>query len=207
MTIEDIFGNFENVYKLGPSYLGGDIIDTSTLRTWFTNNYMQENYESFNSNVDEYLVQNKNRFISGKIYTFYYNGKSQDYWPVFLSLTNKIEEADKLFEIGINLNLLNPKDRVIILNAIVKFFPNQLIENIELSERNERRQVDLPLISKEFRDKFFDVISMRPKFLKLDRSNIMRDTIKTVSYEHWKYLIYYLPTTFVNMSPQEVYKD
>jgi hypothetical protein len=168
---------------------------------------MQENYESFNSNVDEYLVQNKNRFISGKIYTFYYNGKSQDYWPVFLSLTNKIEEADKLFEIGINLNLLNPKDRVVILNAIVKLFPNQLTENIELSERNERRQVDLPLISKELRDKFFDAISMRPKFIKLDRSNIMRDTIKTVSYEHWKYLIYYLPTTFVNMSPQEVYKD
>jgi len=207
MNLNEVFGDFEDVYKFGPSYLGGGIIDTSTLRNWFNQNYVKENYTSFNENTDEYLIQNKNRFISGKIYTFHYAGKGVDYRPVFLSITNKIEKADKLFEIGINLNLLKPKERVVILNGIVKLFPNQISQNLEILESNGRSQIDLPFVHKEYRNKFFDLIGINPRFVKLNREEILKDTIKTVDYKDWKYLIYYLPNTFINMTPQEVYKE
>lgn len=207
MKLEETFGDLEKIYKFGPSSLGNGIIDTSSLRSWFENNYMQESFQSFNKGTDEYLVQNKNRFISGKIYTFHYTGKGYDYHPIFLSITNKIEKADKLFEIGINLNMLKPRERVSILNGMIKAFGNKIQENIELIQKNENRQLDLPIVHKEYRDKFFDAVQVKPRFVKLNREEILRDTIKTISYSDWKYLIYYLPNTFINMSPQEVYKD
>jgi hypothetical protein len=89
---------------------------------------------------------------------------------------------------------------------LITAFPNQLQENIEKIERGVRDQTDLPFIHEEYRKRFFDLIDMSPRLIKIDRSKIMKDTIKTVKYEDWKYLIYYLPVTFVNVNPVEMYK-
>jgi hypothetical protein len=207
MNLKDIFGDFEYVYNFGPSSLGDGIIDVRDLQNWVSSRYLKREYSGFEQTLDDYLVFNRNRFFSGKIYSFLYTGEGPDVHPMFLSITNKIEKGDRLFEIGININYLHPKERVRLFKGILNAFPNQLSDNIEKIQDGTREQVDLPLIHKEYRDKFFDIIDMRPKLIKINRSKIARDSIKVVRYEDWKYLIYYLPTTFINTNPSEVYKE
>jgi hypothetical protein len=207
MNLEDVFGDFEYVYNFGPSSLKNGIIDVFTLQQWVSRHYIKNEIKDFSATLDDYLIENRNRFYAGKIYSFFYDGKGPDLRPMFLSITNMIADADKLYEIGINLNYLLPKDRVKLLKGIVKAFPNQLKENIDHIERGQRRQEDLPFIHAEYRKKFFDLIEMKPKMIKIDRSKIMRNTLKAVDYKHWKFLVYYLPQTFVNTTPQEVYKE
>lgn len=207
MNIDDIFGDFEYVYGFGPSSLGNGIIDISTLHEWVTKHYIKNNITSYNETLDDFLLHNRSRFYSGKIYSFYYEGAGPDRRPMFLSITNMIADADKLYEIGINLNYLLPKDRVRLMKGIVKAFPNQLRANIDHIDKGQRYQEDLPFIHADYRKKFFDLIEMRPKMIRIDRSKILKETMKAVDYNHWKFLIYYLPQTFVNTTAQEVYNE
>jgi hypothetical protein len=207
MNLKEVFGDFEYIYNFGPSSLGKGIIDVSGLQEWVSKNYIKNQYVGFEETLDDYLVFNRNRFYSGKIYSFRYDGKGPDLHPMFLSVTNVIEKGDRLCEIGININYLNPRDRVRLFNGILTAFPNQLMDNLEKIRDGVRGQVDLPFIHQEYRKKFFDLIDLKPKLMKIDRSKIMRDSIKVVKYEDWKYLIYYLPVTFVNTNPTEMYKE
>lgn len=207
MNLVDVFGDLEWIYNFGPSSLGNGIIDIKSLQDWVGSNYIRNNYRGFDQDLDEYLLFNRNRFYSGKIYSFRYDGKGPDLHPMFLSVTNVIENADKLFEVGINLNYLLPKDRVKLLKGLITAFPNQIQDNIEKTRDGTRHQVDLPIIHQEYRKKFFDLIGMKPRFMKIDRSRIAKDTMNVVKYEDWKFLIYYLPTTFVNINPVEMYKE
>lgn len=207
MNLNEVFGDFEYTYNFGPSSLGNGIIDIKSLQDWVSKNYFRKNRAGFDETLDDYLMFNRSRFFSGKIYSFRYNGKGPDMHPMFMSITNVIENADRLFEIGININRMNPKDRVRLFKGIVTAFPNQLQENIENIRDGTRDQVDMPFIHQEYRKKFFDLIGIRPKMVKLDRSKIMSDTLKVVAYEDWKFLIYYLPTSFVNINPSEMYKE
>lgn len=207
MNLIDVFGDFEYIYNFGPSSLGDGIIDVKSLQDWVTKNYVKTNYRKFDDTIQDYLIFNRNRFFSGKIYSFKYDGKGPDMQPMFMSITNIIEKADRLSEIGLNLNYMNPKERLRLFKGIIKLFPNQVRDNIEKIKEGARNPTDLPFIHKEYRKKFFDAIDLKPSFMKIDRSTIMRDSIKEVNYEHWKYLIYYLPTTFVNKNPAEMYKE
>lgn len=206
MNLQEIFGDFEYIYNFGPSSLGNNIIDVNDLQRFVSGKYVGTNNLNFDKTLDDYLIFNRNRFFSGKIYSFRYDGKGPDLHPMFLSITNLIQGGDRLFEIGININYLNPRDRVKLFKGIITAFPNQLQENLTKIEQGERDQEDLPFVHEEYRKRFFDLIGIKPRLMKLDRSKIIRDTIKTVKYEDWKYLIYYLPTTFVNMNPSEMYK-
>lgn len=206
MNLEEVFGDFEYIYNFGPSSLGNDIIDVNDLQRWVSKKYVGINNLNFDKSLDDYLVFNRNRFFSGKIYSFMYNGKGPDMHPMFMSVTNVIEKGDRLFEVGINLNYLHPKDRVRLFKGITKAFPDQLDENIEMIRTGERNQTDLPFIHEEYRKRFFDLIGINPRLMKIDRSKIIMDTLKAVSYEDWKYLIYYLPTTFVNTNLSGMYK-
>lgn len=207
MNLNEVFGDFEYVYNFGPSSLKNGIIDVKSLQDWVSKNYIKSSYSGFEETLDDYLIFNRNRLFSGKIYSFRYDGKGPDLHPMFMSITNVIEKGDRLFEIGININYLNPKDRVRLFKGITKAFPNQIADNIEKIRDGTRDQTDLPFIHQEYRKKFFDLIGMKPRLMKIDRSKIMRDTVKAVRYEDWKFLIYYLPTTFVNTNPVEMYKE
>jgi len=207
LNLKDVFGDFEYVYNFGPSSLGNGIVDVKDLQSWIAKHYIKNQYTGFEKTLEDYLLYTRNRFFSGKIYSFLYAGKGPDLHPMFLSITNKIEKGDKLFEIGINLNYLTPKERVILLKGMLTAFPNQLFDNIEKIEDGVRDQVDMPFTHKEYRDKFFDLINIKPQFIKIDRSKIARDSMKVVKYEDWKFLIYYLPTTFVNTNPMDMYKE
>jgi len=207
MNLNEVFGDFEYIYNFGPSSLKNGIIDVKSLQDWVSKNYIKSSYSGFEETLDDYLIFNRNRLFSGKIYSFRYDGKGPDLHPMFMSITNVIEKGDRLFEIGININYLNPKDRVRLFKGIVKAFPNQIADNIEKIRDGTRDQTDLPFIHQEYRKKFFDLISMKPRLMKIDRSKILRDSVKAVKYEDWKFLIYYLPTTFVNTNPVEMYKE
>lgn len=207
MNLKEVFGDFEYIYNFGPSSLGNDIIDVRDLQNFVSKRYVGNNNLNFDKTLDDYLIFNRNRLFSGKIYSFRYNGKGPDLHPMFLSITNVIQAGDRLFEIGININYLNPRDRVKLFKGILTAFPNQIQDNLEKIRTGERDQTDLPFIHEEYRRMFFDLIGIEPRLIKLDRSKIIRDTLKTVKYEDWKYLIYYLPTTFVNVNPHEIYKE
>lgn len=206
MNLTEVFGDFEYIYNFGPSSLGEGIVDVRDLQNLVKKRYVGKNTNKFDETLDDYLLLNRNRMFSGKIYSFRYDGKGPDLHPMFLSITNIIEGGDRLSEIGININYLNPRDRVKLFNGILTAFPNQIRDNIEKIENGVRDQTDLPFIHEEYRKKFFDLIDMKPRLIKIDRSKIMKDTLKVVRYEDWKYLIYYLPVTFVNVNPVEMYK-
>lgn len=206
MNLKEIFGDFDYVYNFGPSSLGNGIIDVRGLQDWVKKHYVGKNNNRLDDSLDDYLIFNRNRFFSGKIYSFRYDGKGPDLHPMFMSVTNMIQAGDRLFEMGININYLTPKDRVKLFKGIITAFPSQIQENIEKIETGARDQNDLPFIHEEYRKRFFDLIDLHPRLVKIDRSKIMKDTIKAVKYEDWKYLIYYLPVTFVNVNPVEMYK-
>lgn len=207
MSLFEVFGDFEYIYNFGPSSLGNGIIDVKGVQDFVRSKFIGSKRLNQDESLDNYLVLNRNRFFSGKIYSFLYDGKGPDMHPMFMSITNKIAGGDKLFEIGININYLHPKDRAKLFKAIVSAFPNQLQRNIEHIKNGDREQADLPLTHKEMRNNFFDLIEINPRLIKIDRSKIMKDTIRVVPYEYWKYLIYYLPVTFVNTNLSTMYKE
>jgi len=207
MNLKEVFGDFEYIYNFGPSSLGNGIIDIKSLQDWVSKRYVRSGNRKFDDTLEDYLVATRKRFFSGKIYTFKYDGKGPDMQPMFMSICHKVANADRFYEIGINVNYLNPKDRVKLFNGILKIFPNQIKDNLEKINEGSRIPTDLPFIHKEYRDQFFDLIDVKPKLMSIERTKILKDTIKEVKYEDWKYLIYYLPTTFVNKNPMEMYKE
>jgi hypothetical protein len=96
-------------------------------------------------------IFNEKVLIPGKIYTGLYAGFNElkenqfiDHWPVFFSMGQVIYEG-KVYETGIDFNLIPPKVRVYIVKKIYEFYRKQIEKNIALIKegKNGKHKINI----------------------------------------------------------------
>lgn len=127
--------------------------------------------------------------IPGKIYTFMYlsqekiNEKTQfiDHMPVILSLGHT-EVNKKVFETGIDFNVIPFKIRVFMLEKLYKFYKNTI--HLNEDNINEGKAGKKPLkIDFNTCKKLFDKLGWETAYMTFDRTKMGK--IKPMDYDDW----------------------
>ncbi len=129
-------------------------------------------------------------FIPGKIYSFLYSTKNKpgkdrptiNRRPILLSMGQMVNDKGKIFEIGIDLMLVPPMVRVVILDNVYKYFKKDISEN--MTNLNEGRKGKKKLsLTYDVAKKVFNKTGWQLAFCTFGKENVTRPLI--YDYEDW----------------------
>lgn len=127
--------------------------------------------------------------IPGKMYTFAYLGKEKineekqfiDHRPVMISL-GRVEKNGKLFESGIDLNVIPPKVRLMIMDRIYKIYKSIIEQNERNLNGGKSGKKALP-INYAIASKLLDKTGWQSAYMMFERSKMGQ--LQIIDYSDW----------------------
>lgn len=190
MNVNQKIYEYDQILKIGPSALGNGVVSARDCSILVANKYFKDFRDSFSDDTDDVQIYNGGRFVFGKIYTFLHIKEGKQERKIILSISNTIKPADKFYEIGFDIMAITPEERTRLFKGLVSTFWTTINANIETKKSKSTLQQNMPLYDKGTRDKFFEILKIKPSFKYFNRLNVLRNTVKCIDYDDWKYLIH-----------------
>lgn len=190
MNVNQKVYEYDQVFKIGPSALGHGFVSAVDCTNWVANKYFKTFKDGFSDDPDDVQIYNGGRFIFGKIYTFLHIKDGKQERKIILSVSNTIKPADKFYEIGFDLMALRAEERTRLFKGLISTFWTIIDANMEARKKKSPLQQSIAFYDEGTRERFFEMLKIKPSFKYFNRLDVLRNTVKCIEYDDWKYLIH-----------------